>query len=123
MILFIDTTQNNLIEIGIKDKAKFVARKKFKSDRTQAEKLLPAIEKLLKAARLKLSGLKGIAVANQGGSFTSLRIGVVTANALGYALKIATRGTGSRVKPGMTEVVAPIYERDPEITVKKERSN
>ncbi|MFH0973018.1 MAG: hypothetical protein V1768_03475 [Patescibacteria group bacterium] len=59
----------------------------------QAEKLLPAIDKLLKKNKIKLSDIKKIQVENQGGSFTALRIGVVTANALGYALGIPVEGT------------------------------
>lgn len=124
MILYIDTTQNNLIEIGLKDKNKFIVKKKFSSRRTQAEKLLPAIAKLLKDNQLKLSDLKSLEVANQGGSFTSLRIGVVTANALAYALAIPIRGDKDRakkVKNGKfsSNVVGPEYGGEPKITVKK----
>ena len=120
MTLYINTTQNNLVELAIKDKNKLVAFKKFSSHRTQAEKLLPAIEKLLKAKKLKLSDLDGVAVENRGGSFTSLRIGVVTANALGYALGIPVKGgQKSEVKSKKFSVVEPFYDREPEITIKK----
>jgi len=122
MILYINTTQNNLIEISLKEKNKLIAVKKFKSDRTQAEKLLPAIEKLLKINKLKLSDLKGVEVENRGGSFTSLRIGVITANSLAYALGISAIGAGSHkseVKNQKFSVVKPLYHREPEITKKK----
>ncbi len=123
MTLYINTTQNNLIEISLKDKNKLVAYKKFKSRRTQAEKLLPAIEKLLKANKLRLSNLDSVEVENRGGSFTSLRIGVVTANALAYALGAAVMGRGKTkvVKSGKRtfNVVEPFYDREPEITKKK----
>ena len=125
MTLYINTTQNNLVELAIKDKNKLVAFKKFSSHRTQAEKLLPAIEKLLKAKKLKLSDLDGVAVENRGGSFTSLRIGVVTANALGYALGIpveavskATKVVSSRSRVKFN-VIEPVYDRELEITQKK----
>jgi len=126
MILYINTTQNNLIEIAVKNKGKFVCVKKFKSERTQAEKLLPAIEKLLKANKLKLKDLKGIEVENGGDSFTSLRIGVVTANALAYALGIAVAGSNGKsktIKSGkiIFKVIEPIYNREPDITVKKRK--
>ena len=55
MILYIDTTQNGLIELGLKDKNKLVAVKKFSSHRTQAEKLLPAIEKAIQNSSLGLA--------------------------------------------------------------------
>jgi len=123
MTLYINTTQNNLIEISLKNKNKPMAFKKFKSGRTQAEKLLPAIDKLFKANKLKLSDLNSIEIENRGGSFTSLRIGVVTANALAYALGIAVVGQGKTkvVKRGKEKfnVVEPLYSEEPQITAKK----
>ena len=98
MILYNNTTPHDFFEIGVKDKNRFIAKKSFKAARQQAEKLLPAIIKLLKVNRLKLSALEGIEVANQGGSFTSLRIGVMTANAFGYGLGIAVRGDAGKTK-------------------------
>lgn len=127
MILYINTTANNLIEIGLKDGGKFIARKKFSSDHTQAEKLLPGIAKLLKTHKFKLSDLKGIEVANRGGSFTSLRIGVVTANALAYALGITIKGDkgeARKVKSGESnfDLVKPEYESEPVIIIKKTKN-
>jgi len=122
MILHIDTTKNDLVAIAVKDKNRLIAETSFNSRRTQAEKLLPAIEKLLKTNKLKLSNLGGIAVENIGGSFTSLRLGVITANALAYALGILVAGSKKsevRSKKGSFSVVKPIYDREPEITKKK----
>jgi tRNA threonylcarbamoyl adenosine modification protein YeaZ len=124
MILYINTIQNSLVEIALKNKGRVVAIKKFKSDRTQAEKFLPAIEKLLKASKLKLKDLKSIEIENSGGSFTSLRIGVVTANALAYALGITISGRSGKSKSVRNgkrsfKVIEPVYDRDPDITEKK----
>lgn len=132
MILYINTTLNNLVKIGLKDKDKFIAKRKFFSRRTQAETLLPGIAKLLKANKLKLSDLKGMEVVNQGGSFTSLRLGVVTANALGYGLGIpvsesqksksmADQPRAEKVKSQKFSVVEPEYSSEPEITVKNKK--
>ncbi|MFH1255057.1 MAG: tRNA (adenosine(37)-N6)-threonylcarbamoyltransferase complex dimerization subunit type 1 TsaB [bacterium] len=115
MILYINTSGNNLMEIAVKSRNKTIAAKKIKSHRSQAEKLLPAVEKLLKANKLKLKNLSEIEVENRGGSFTSLRIGVITANALAYALGIPIVGSGGKGK----KIVEPIYDREPEITKKK----
>ncbi|MBU1160797.1 MAG: hypothetical protein ABII99_01050 [Patescibacteria group bacterium] len=109
MDLYINTTKNNseFIEIALKKGAETAppqfsslceenwggAVSAIKAKRMQAEKLLPAIDKLLKKNKIKLSDIKKIQVENQGGSFTALRIGVVTANALGYALGIPVEGT------------------------------
>ncbi len=124
MILRIDTTQNNFIEIGIKNQSKLVVEKKIKSDRTQAEKLLPAIEKLLKDNKIKISGVKEIEVKNKAGSFTSLRIGVVTANALGYALNIPVKGENKtkviKSHGSKFSIVEPLYNGEPKITAKKD---
>lgn len=123
MILYIDTTPNDLIEIGLKDGNKLIYKMKLSSRRTQAEKLLPAIAKFLSAHKLKLSDLRGVEVVNRGGSFTSLRIGVVTANALGYALSIPVREEGGEIKQVKSgklksDPVRPEYGSEPDITVK-----
>ena len=99
-----------------------MAEKKVKALRQEAEKLLPAVGKLLKANKLKLSDLNSLEVENRGGSFTSSRIGVVTANALAYALGIPAAGAGSgglKAKNKKFSVVKPLYDREPEITKKK----
>ncbi len=124
MTLYINTTPNNLIEISLKNKGRIVVLKKIKAERTQAEKLLPAIDKLVKANKLKLKDLKNIQIENRGGSFTSLRIGVVTANALAYALDIAISGKSGKSKSARNEkrsfkIIEPVYDRDPDITEKK----
>jgi tRNA A37 threonylcarbamoyladenosine modification protein TsaB len=120
MILYINTSKNNFVEIALKQGSKFVARKSFKSNRTQAERLLPEIDKLIKSHKTKLNNLRAIEAANTGGSFTSLRIGVVTANALGYALGIPVKSSAKLgASGGKFSVLKPIYDREPEITKKK----
>ncbi|MFH1233838.1 MAG: tRNA (adenosine(37)-N6)-threonylcarbamoyltransferase complex dimerization subunit type 1 TsaB [Patescibacteria group bacterium] len=142
MILYINTTKNNQVVIAIKDGGRQIATKKFSAPYQQAEKLLPEINKLLKIKKIKLKDLKKIEVENSGGSFTSLRIGVVTANALGYALGIPIVGLSGKTKVVKNNaklqkyekikcknkinkinnefyVVEPIYNCEPKITVKK----
>lgn len=122
MILAIDTTKNNIIAVSVKDGKKSVIKKKFASAHRQAEDLLPAIDKTLKAKGLKLAEIEKIQVANQGGSFTSLRIGAVTANALAYALGIEAKGMRGKEKKigrrGKFRVVEPYYNAEPRITKK-----
>ena len=124
MILFIDTTQGQDIEIAIKNNSEIVVSKKFLAPYQQAEKLLPAIDKLLGQNKLKLKDLTGIEVNNQGGSFTALRIGVVTANALGFALEIPVKAVEEftrKKNKQKFDIVRPDYDREPNITVKKEK--
>ena len=103
-----------------------MAEKKVRAIRQEAEKLLLAIKALLKVKKINLKQINKIEVENRGGSFTSLRIGVVTANALAYALGIPVKGQGGTDirhlrAVGRFNVVEPIYDREPEITMKKSR--
>lgn len=110
------------MEISLeKDGRDIIMSKKIRTDFNQAEKLLPEALKLLKAAKASLKEITKIRVANQGGSFTSLRIGVVTANALAFALGLAVEGeAGSRRKGERLSVAEPLYGREPNISVKKQ---
>jgi len=117
MILYINTTDPEKVIIALKDKDRIIKQSKFKAARSQAEKLLPAIEKLLKVSRMKLRDLEKIEVDNFGGSFTALRIGVITANALGYALGIPVVSANLKgiKKFKQFSVVEPVYDRPPNI--------
>ena len=123
MTLYINTTGHDEIIIALRVGAKVIASRKIKAPRRQAEKLVPGIDRLLKAHKIKLSALKKIVVANQGGSFTALRIGVITANALAYALKIpvvAEPKTAQKNKKfGSYSLVEPLYDREPNIGIPK----
>ncbi|MFA5754032.1 MAG: tRNA (adenosine(37)-N6)-threonylcarbamoyltransferase complex dimerization subunit type 1 TsaB [Patescibacteria group bacterium] len=126
MILYINTTAPDEMIIALRSETKTMARRKIKSVRNQAEKLVPAIDALLKKNRVALRKLKKIIVAARGGSFTSLRIGVITANALAYALKIPVEAeeindeNGKKFlirtkKFGIYSLVEPLYDREPTI--------
>jgi tRNA threonylcarbamoyladenosine biosynthesis protein TsaB len=119
MTLYINTTIQDDIAVSLKAGDKVLVLKKISAPRQQAEKLLPLIDKLLKSKKIKLSQLKKIVVANQGGSFTSLRIGVITANALAYALKIPVEAEPKSSKKnknfGAYSLVEPVYDREPNI--------
>lgn len=122
MDLYIDTTANDeIILILIDDTGKEI-KKIIKAHRAQAEKLLLGIDNLLKIKKLALSDIRKIIVNNQGGSFTALRIGIITANALGYALNLLVEANNQGCISGVKQqfcVVAPQYDREPEITQKK----
>lgn len=126
MILYIDTTESGQIKIALKRERKILVEKKVKAIRQEAEKLLSAIGSLLKAKKINLKQIKKIEVENRGGSFTSLRIGVITANALAYALGLPAEGSDkpeTKIKKGMFSIVKPAYDREPEITKKKARNS
>jgi len=123
MILYINTASYDEVIIALRNGAKTIVQKRFKAPRRQAERLVPAIDKLLKLKKVKLSSLEKIVVANSGGSFTSLRIGVITANALAYALKIPVESEPKTKKLnkkfGEYSLVEPIYDREPNIGISK----
>jgi tRNA A37 threonylcarbamoyladenosine modification protein TsaB len=131
MTLYIDTTEKEKMIISLFEKRGsdfyLVSKSKISAYRSQSEKLLPGILKLLKKNNLKLSDLKLIVVKNNGGSFTSLRIGVVTANALAYGLDIKARAgylekdklilKKERLKKfSKYNIVEPRYSSNPNIT-------
>ena len=92
MILIIDTTNDNETKVILaKNQDSFVV-KKASGEKKQAEKLLVLIDKVLPAGKMKLSIINGLGVVSGPGRFTSLRIGVVTANTIAYALKIPVVG-------------------------------
>jgi len=136
MLLYINTTQGHNIKIAIKDGKEVVAQKEFLAKYSQAEKLLPAIDKLLRGNKIKLSDINKVIVANRGGglaskrgtSFTALRIGVVTANALGYALGVPVKGNKKLpacrqgrevIRSKKFDIIKPIYDKEPNITIKE----
>ena len=131
MILSINTASYDEIAIALLSMdGKKLKSRRFKAPRQQAEKLLPAVSKMLAANGSSLKDLKKIQVVVSGGSFTSLRIGVVTANALAYALNIAIEAVSAEGK-SLTDqgakkfaaytIVTPQYDREPNIGIKKKK--
>ncbi|MEI7451791.1 MAG: hypothetical protein WCK37_01155 [Candidatus Falkowbacteria bacterium] len=123
MTLYIDTAGGEEIFLSLSRGDIEIDAIRFAARHEQAEKLLPAIEKILKKNKSKLSSLKAIAVNNTGDSFTALRIGVVTANALAFALNISVsiKIPEGEVAPDSVKkfknfsVVKPFYNREPNI--------
>ncbi len=59
-------------------------------DSGSAKTLAPAIERLFTRNKLEMQSLNAIALLTGPGSFTGLRVGVATAKAMAYALRIPT---------------------------------
>ncbi|MEA3463940.1 MAG: hypothetical protein U9R14_02610 [Patescibacteria group bacterium] len=138
MILCINTIQEDNIVIALKNSKGAVVQKKFKAKYKPAEKLLPLVDKLLKQNKSEIQDIKKIQVVNQGESgtsFTALRIGIVIANTLGYAIGIPVKPSESlladsgeagcmvkskklKVKSKKFEfdIVQPVYSKEPNIT-------
>lgn len=120
MNIVIDTTQNHTISITLKKNGNVISEKNIPARRQQAEVLLIEINKMLKKNSANKKSLEKIEVANTGGSFTSLRIGVITANALGYGLEIPVvikneelkiKNNGN-YKKNIFNIVEPVYSNN-----------
>ena len=105
MELFINTTSNKKSIVRVK---KTEITRIYKTPRGQD--ILSLVNAVLKKAKVKKEDLKSIKVNPGPGSFTSTRVGVAVANALGFALKIPVN------KQKVGEFVKPAYDKDPSIT-------
>jgi len=121
MVLIIDTNDREKIQLLVELDGKVFLNKNIKAKFRQAEKLLPGIEKMLQGAKINLKKIKEIRVENRGESFTSLRIGVITANALGYSLgvPVTTVQGGSKETKKQFSIIKPEYSQEPNITISK----
>ena len=121
MTLYIDTSKNNLIYLALKKGDELILEKKITAQYSQAEKLLSGIDKLLKSANSNIAKIKKIIVVNSGEGFTALRIGIITANALGFALNIPVFSSDNKqVKSDYDfSIIKPKYKKEPNITVSK----
>ncbi len=123
MDLIIDTTKEQKISLIIKDGKNLMAKKIWSAPLRQSEELLVGIDELLQELKVKISAITKIYVNNKNGTFTSLRIGVVTANALAFALQIPVYSFDSKSEKTNEAdnlfIVSPIYNKKPNITLKK----
>jgi tRNA A37 threonylcarbamoyladenosine modification protein TsaB len=116
MELYINTANKEYIEVSIKQEETVLFNKKEEAKFQQSEKLLRLIDKLLFEAGVSKRKLKKIRVADEGDGFSSLRIGVVAANALAYGLGIPVVGSSGReIVLGEYQLVRPKYFAEPNI--------
>lgn len=117
MELLIDTTDQEWLSLALRDKSGMVASKKVKAHRQQSEKLWPNLEKLLSAQGVNPQKLKRIVVANGGGGFTAVRIGIAAANALAFAWGLKVVDTEGQFKrSGRQQIVKPRYSGEANIS-------
>lgn len=90
--LIINTSLKDRVFLALYKNDRLVSKSILKTKYKQAEKLLSGIERLFQRARVCLKDLKGIIVVKGPGPFTALRIGIVTANTLAFALGIPVIG-------------------------------
>jgi len=94
--LYIDTSDNQKIIVGLDKK-----RWEFKTKKPKSQKLLELIDKTLKKQKKNLKDVTEIEVNLGPGSFTGLRVGISVANTLAWALKVPinNKKIGKLVEP------------------------
>ncbi len=96
--LFIDTSAVNTASIALETDGKRF-EKTSESKVLKSQMVLPMIEDMLLAHKIKLTDITAISVATGPGSFTGLRVGASVANTLGYLLDIPVNGKKTLVLP------------------------
>jgi len=120
MIIYINSIYaKDTVKIGLMQGDCFVVEKVFEAKYAQAEKLLPIINEMLDENKLFASELEKIIVQDEGEGFSALRVGVITANALGFAFNVPVESTsGASIQQKNFSIIAPIYNKEPNINLK-----
>ncbi len=104
-VLFIDTTDNTKVIIGLTIDGKEDKVERPMKSRSSQE-VLPLIDELLQKHHLSQKDLTEVKVNSGPGSFTGVRVGVAIANAVAFALEIPINKT--QIVNGKT-LVEPTY--------------
>ena len=137
MYLVINTIEDDKFTLAlVDDKGGFIKFVEKKGKYIQAEYLLPAIDKLIKP-KFKYSQIQGVVVSRGPGGFTSIRIGIITANTFSYALDIpivglkkneysdfadlSKKGIKKLKRTNNKDIIIPFYGREPNITKQKKK--
>lgn len=129
-VLYLNTS-DKVAKIGLiqENQGDFI---EFESERNLFETLTEKISAFLKDVKIKKEELTHIAIFEGPGSFTSLRIGIVTANTLSFALNIPVMKIAQKDEENLEEniykkitnrnfvaQVIPFYGKEPNITKPK----
>ncbi len=88
MIIYIDTANCQTNIALLDDDCNIIANIIWGVARNQSEELLSKIHEMLKNNHLAINQITGIIVVSGPGSYTGLRVGIASANALAFSLKI-----------------------------------
>ena len=94
LVLAIDTA-TKACAVGLCRDGKILAEYKIKMGMTHSEGLMPQLEQLLQRTGVQKGDIDLIAVSMGPGSFTGLRIGLATAEALAYAWQKPLQGVAT----------------------------
>ena len=124
MVLLINTSQNDLIQIKLIHQDKIIRQAESHEKFQQAEFLLKMVSRVVGKNKLK-----AVAVVSGPGAFSALRFGLTTANILAWSLKLPMveltaeeadeKLIESLKKKPEVKIVVPVYGREPNITKTK----
>ena len=92
MLVLSIRTENPTAELGLYEDFKQLDYITWEAHRQLAETIHIQIDQLLSNHKISVQDLKGIIMFEGPGSFTGLRLGLATGNALAFALSIPTTG-------------------------------
>ncbi|OQB05922.1 MAG: tRNA threonylcarbamoyladenosine biosynthesis protein TsaB [bacterium ADurb.Bin212] len=127
MYLYINTGSDRSKISLLNENLQTISEQSLTEPRQQSEELLAAIDNLLKINHVPKNVLKGILVFRGPGSYTGLRVGIATANALSLAFNIKVWPVDNSVALDKKLLlnnnggapVAPYYLKSPHITQPK----
>lgn len=127
--LFLDTSGGERMRLALV-RGKTVYERTCPAKRAVSERLLPEVLKLLSRRRLRFNNIKRVVVVVGPGSFSGVRTGVTTANALAFALNVPIIGLRAgeapddlrklRFFPVPGGLARPFYGWPPHITKPKD---
>ncbi|WP_353944207.1 tRNA (adenosine(37)-N6)-threonylcarbamoyltransferase complex dimerization subunit type 1 TsaB [Streptomyces sp. HUAS MG91] len=92
MLLLAVDTATPAVTVALHDGSSVVAESSQVDARRHGELLLPAVDRVLQEAGLKLDAVTGIVVGVGPGPYTGLRVGLMTADTFGLALDVPVHG-------------------------------
>ena len=91
-VLVLDTATNTIVVAAGTTDGAVLARESLEGRYRHSQELLPAVQRLLERAELRLNDLAAVVVGTGPGAFTGLRVGLATAKTLAHELGVPVIG-------------------------------
>jgi tRNA threonylcarbamoyl adenosine modification protein YeaZ len=91
-VLVLDTATNTIVAAAGTPDGAILATEAFEGRYRHSQELLPAVQRLLERAGLRLNNLAAVVVGTGPGAFTGLRVGLATAKTLAHELGVPVIG-------------------------------
>jgi tRNA threonylcarbamoyl adenosine modification protein YeaZ len=91
-VLVVDTATNTIVVAAGTPDGQVLASEAFEGRYRHSQELLPAVDRLLSRADLRVRDLSAVIVGTGPGAFTGLRVGLATAKTLAHELNVPVAG-------------------------------